>query len=153
MYSERVGWRLLWVDERLSEGEEIRKGKPASLLRLSLVPPVAMSSSQVLITKLEQQVLDEYSSIARNLDEVSLSVSSVSPRLYASSSNATHSLRFSLAAQMSTAVQRLSAVQPHLLADLRPLERKLGLVFTLFKGMFTLSRASFERVAQAFPSS
>ncbi|GAA5884148.1 hypothetical protein JCM16303_005940 [Sporobolomyces ruberrimus] len=62
-----------------------------------------MSSSQVLITKLEQQVLDEYSSIARNLDE------------------------------MSTAVQRLSAVQPHLLADLRPLERKLGLVFTLFK--------------------
>lgn len=30
-----------------------------------------MSSSQLIITKLEQQVLDEYSLIARNLDEVS----------------------------------------------------------------------------------
>ncbi|GAA5964381.1 hypothetical protein JCM3765_006396 [Sporobolomyces pararoseus] len=62
-----------------------------------------MSSSQILITKLEQQVLDEYSLVARNLDE------------------------------MAAVVQRLSAVQPQLLAELRPLERKLGLVFTLFK--------------------
>ncbi|GAA5904320.1 Dad3p [Sporobolomyces salmoneus] len=62
-----------------------------------------MSSSQVLITKLEQQVLDEYALISRNLDE------------------------------MSAVVQRLSAVQPHLLAELRPLERKIGLVFTLLK--------------------
>lgn len=152
MYSERVGWRLQWVDEGLSEGEEIRKGKPASLLRLPLVPPVAMSSSQVLITKLEQQVLDEYSSIARNLDEVSLSVSSFLRDFMRPRTRLTR-LGFSLAAKMSTAVQRLSAVQPHLLADLRPLERKLGLVFTLFKGMFTLSRASFERVAEAFRSS
>ncbi|GAA6021644.1 hypothetical protein JCM11491_001250 [Sporobolomyces phaffii] len=62
-----------------------------------------MSASQGLITKLEHQVLDEYSLISRNLDE------------------------------LSTVVQRLSAVQPHLLGELRPLERKLGLVFTLFK--------------------
>ena len=39
---------------------------------------------------------------------------------------------------MSTVVQRLSSVQPHLLSELRPLERKLGLVFTLFKGEFPL---------------
>lgn len=39
---------------------------------------------------------------------------------------------------MSTVVQRLSSVQPHLLSELRPLERKLGLVFTLFKGKFPL---------------
>ncbi|GAA6062822.1 hypothetical protein JCM10212_002460 [Sporobolomyces blumeae] len=62
-----------------------------------------MASAELMTTKLEQQVLDEYASIARNLDE------------------------------MSSVVQRLAAVQPHLLSDLRPLERKLGLVFTLFK--------------------
>ncbi|GAA5840177.1 hypothetical protein JCM3766R1_004119 [Sporobolomyces carnicolor] len=61
------------------------------------------SSPQLLITKLEQEVLDEYALVSRNLDE------------------------------MSAVVQRLSTVQPHLLNELRPLERKLGLVFTLFK--------------------
>ncbi|GAA5940072.1 Dad3p [Sporobolomyces koalae] len=62
-----------------------------------------MATAQNLIAQLERQVLDEYSLVARNLDE------------------------------MSTVVQRLAAVQPHLLSELRPLERKLGLVFTLFK--------------------
>jgi hypothetical protein len=87
-----------------------------------------MTSSQILITRLEQQVLDEYASIARNLDEVSFSF------LATRSFNATNFLSFSL--QMTAAVQRLSAVQPHLLAELRPLERKFGLVLTLFHGKF-----------------
>jgi len=87
-----------------------------------------MNSSQLLITKLEQQVLDEYSLIARNLDEVS---PLFLPLFFATSF---HSTRDSVSPQMSTVVQRLSSVQPHLLSELRPLERKLGLVFTLFKG-------------------
>ncbi|SCV67582.1 BQ2448_5193 [Microbotryum intermedium] len=57
-----------------------------------------------IIARLEAQVLREYSNVSRNLEE------------------------------MSTAVQRLSSMQPHILNQVRPLERKLGLVLTLFKG-------------------
>jgi hypothetical protein len=45
--------------------------------------------------------------------------------------------RFTSDGQIATTVQRLSAVQPHLLAELRPLERKMGLILTLFKGLFS----------------
>ncbi|GAA5945771.1 hypothetical protein JCM3775_005847 [Rhodotorula graminis] len=56
-----------------------------------------------LIHQLELQVLQEYSATARNLDDI------------------------------ATVVQRLSAAQPQILSELRPLERKLGLILTLFK--------------------
>ncbi|GAA6043795.1 hypothetical protein JCM8097_007712 [Rhodosporidiobolus ruineniae] len=55
------------------------------------------------IARLEQQTLDEYAQVANNLDDV------------------------------TAVVQRLASAQPHLLQELRPLERKLGLVLTLFK--------------------
>ncbi|GAA5881714.1 hypothetical protein JCM5296_006250 [Sporobolomyces johnsonii] len=64
---------------------------------------MAAADAQQLIARLEAQVLDQYSLTARNLDDI------------------------------ATVVQRLSAVQPALLAELRPLERKLGLILTLFK--------------------
>ncbi|SCZ93760.1 BZ3500_MvSof-1268-A1-R1_Chr6-3g08867 [Microbotryum saponariae] len=57
-----------------------------------------------LVARLEDQVLKEYSNVSHNLDE------------------------------MSTVLQRLSSMQPYMLNQLRPLERKLGLVLTLFKG-------------------
>ncbi|GAA6001002.1 Dad3p [Rhodotorula paludigena] len=63
-------------------------------------PPVPASER---IHRLEQQVLHEYASTARSLDDI------------------------------ATVVQRLSAAQPQILAELRPLERKLGLILTLFK--------------------
>ncbi|BGP15618.1 hypothetical protein JCM10213_004138 [Rhodosporidiobolus nylandii] len=56
-----------------------------------------------VIARLEQQVLDEYALTAQHLDDVTAST------------------------------QHLAAVQPQLLAELRPLERKLGLILTLFK--------------------
>ncbi|GAA5845084.1 hypothetical protein JCM11251_000004 [Rhodosporidiobolus azoricus] len=56
-----------------------------------------------VIARLERQVLSEYAQTARSLDEV------------------------------TATVQRLSAAQPQVLAELRPLERKLGLILTLFK--------------------
>ncbi|GAA5855322.1 hypothetical protein JCM8547_009034 [Rhodosporidiobolus lusitaniae] len=56
-----------------------------------------------VIHRLEQQVLDEYAHLAHNFDEI------------------------------NSVVQRLSGLQPHLLAELRPLERKLGLIYTLYK--------------------
>ncbi|TNY19594.1 hypothetical protein DMC30DRAFT_417727 [Rhodotorula diobovata] len=57
-----------------------------------------------LIQRLEHQVLHEYSITARNLDAI------------------------------AQVVQRLAAAQPQILSELRPLERKLGLILTLFKG-------------------
>ncbi|KDE04518.1 hypothetical protein MVLG_05084 [Microbotryum lychnidis-dioicae p1A1 Lamole] len=57
-----------------------------------------------LVARLEDQVLKEYSNVSHNLDE------------------------------MSTVLQRLSSMQPYILNQFRPLERKLGLVLTLFKG-------------------
>ncbi|GAA5966426.1 hypothetical protein JCM8115_002874 [Rhodotorula mucilaginosa] len=63
----------------------------------------AEPSAGVLLSRLEQQVLDQYRLTARNLDEI------------------------------AAVVQRVSAVQPQLLAELRPLEHKLGLILTLFK--------------------
>ncbi|GAA5914677.1 hypothetical protein JCM8208_000410 [Rhodotorula glutinis] len=56
-----------------------------------------------VIHQLELQVLQEYSATARNLDEI------------------------------AAVVQRLSSAQPQILSELRPLERKLGLILTLFK--------------------
>ncbi|GAA5930497.1 hypothetical protein JCM21900_006731 [Sporobolomyces salmonicolor] len=61
------------------------------------------ADAQKAIARLEAQVLGQYSLTARTLDDI------------------------------ATVVQRLSAVQPALLAELRPLERKLGLILTLFK--------------------
>ncbi|GAA5917393.1 hypothetical protein JCM6882_000843 [Rhodosporidiobolus microsporus] len=55
------------------------------------------------IARLERQVLGEYAATARNLDDI------------------------------TATVQRLSSAQPQVLAELRPLERKLGLILTLFK--------------------
>ncbi|POY74213.1 hypothetical protein BMF94_2651 [Rhodotorula taiwanensis] len=60
-------------------------------------------SAARLAARLESQVLDEYKRTARDLNDI------------------------------ATIVQRLSGIQPQLLAELRPLERKLGLVLTLFK--------------------
>ncbi|SGY16940.1 BQ5605_C012g07036 [Microbotryum silenes-dioicae] len=59
-----------------------------------------------LVARLEDQVLKEYSNVSHNLDE------------------------------MSTVLQRLSSMQPYILNQFRPLERKLGLVLTLFKGTY-----------------
>ncbi|BGP39665.1 hypothetical protein JCM10450v2_003635 [Rhodotorula kratochvilovae] len=56
-----------------------------------------------LIQRLEHQVLQEYALTARNLDDI------------------------------AAVVQRLASVQPQILSELRPLERKLGLILTLFK--------------------
>ena len=41
---------------------------------------------------------------------------------------------------MASSAQQLSNAQPFLLDKLRPLERKMGLVLTLFKGQFNLIR-------------
>ncbi|GAA6055093.1 hypothetical protein JCM3770_001793 [Rhodotorula araucariae] len=56
-----------------------------------------------VIQRLEHQVLQEYALTARNLDDI------------------------------AAVVQRLAAAQPQILTELRPLERKLGLILTLFK--------------------
>ncbi len=42
--------------------------------------------------------------------------------------------------QIASTTHKLASIQPHLLNELRPLERKLGLVLTLFKGKYLLSR-------------
>ncbi|GAA5855890.1 hypothetical protein JCM9279_001159 [Rhodotorula babjevae] len=56
-----------------------------------------------VIHQLELQVLQEYTATARNLDDI------------------------------AAVLVRLSAAQPQILSELRPLERKLGLILTLFK--------------------
>ncbi|KAK4053391.1 hypothetical protein OIV83_001555 [Microbotryomycetes sp. JL201] len=55
------------------------------------------------IARLESQVLHEYAQVSSNLE------------------------------QIAAVTQSLSGAQPHLLNEVRPLERKLGLVLTLFK--------------------
>ncbi|BGP55129.1 hypothetical protein JCM8202_001948 [Rhodotorula sphaerocarpa] len=77
------------------------------------------AAGAALIERLEAQVLDQYRLTARNLDEI------------------------------ATVVQRVSAVQPQLLAELRPLERKLGLVLTLFKAsVWSLLRQRDQQLSQ-----
>ncbi|KAM0787471.1 hypothetical protein ACM66B_003547 [Microbotryomycetes sp. NB124-2] len=55
------------------------------------------------VAKLESQVLHEYAQLSSHLE------------------------------QIATVMQSLSSAQPHLLNEVRPLERKLGLVLTLYK--------------------
>ncbi|GAA6020893.1 hypothetical protein JCM10207_003180 [Rhodosporidiobolus poonsookiae] len=62
-----------------------------------------MAPADDAIARLEGQVLAQYGTVAHNLDDV------------------------------AAAIQRLSATQPQVLVELRPLERKLGLILTLFK--------------------
>lgn len=103
----------------------------------------AINVASNTISKLEGQVLAEYALLSRNLDQVSsrLSLSLKQRRTAALIAEAEQlGLRSSFLTvpiqllQISIVVQRLSAVQPHLLNQVRPLERKLGLVLTLFKG-------------------
>ncbi|CEQ40316.1 SPOSA6832_01925 [Sporobolomyces salmonicolor] len=88
------------------------------------------ADAQKAIARLEAQVLGQYSLTARTLDDASPSLAPSPRRVPA--------LTRRDSVQIATVVQRLSAVQPALLAELRPLERKLGLILTLFKGEFSL---------------
>lgn len=94
----------------------------------------AESSAGALLSRLEQQVLDQYRLTARNLDEVRLHPPSFNSRRARSDARLTPCPP---SVQIATVVQRVSAVQPQLLAELRPLEHKLGLILTLFKGKQT----------------
>jgi hypothetical protein len=111
-----------------------------------------MASSK--IASLEAQVLSEYAAVATNLDQVRLVSPRRLPSPFLSTDHPSHK-------QMAIAIQKLSAVQPHLLNQVRPLERKLGLVLTLFKGPFLrrvfwgqlprlLTRVSFSRAASVW---
>ncbi|MBZ6370982.1 MAG: hypothetical protein LBE44_03560 [Microbacterium hominis] len=94
----------------------------------------AEPSAGVLLSRLEQQVLDQYRLTARNLDEVRRTLPR-STLQTAAQRRETDGRRLSV--QIAAVVQRVSAVQPQLLAELRPLEHKLGLILTLFKGKQT----------------
>lgn len=84
--------------------------------------------ASALISRTELAVLEEYRRTAQNLDEVRFGS-------FAQHRNRPSETRVEdLAVQIAVVVQRLSAVQPQLLAELRPLEHKLGLILTLFKG-------------------
>lgn len=71
----------------------------------------------------EQEVLDEYSRLAGNLDKVGPA------GVWQSRHRLTSNWRY----QLADITTELSQLQPEILAQLRPLETRLGLVLTLFK--------------------
>jgi hypothetical protein len=79
----------------------------------------------------EREVLAEYSRMASLLDKVKKKPS----LLFPPSTPADFIKRNK---QVANTTQRLSLAQPIILENLRPLERKMGLVLTLFKGKQTL---------------
>lgn len=92
-----------------------------------------MASSTAGCSEIEKEVLAEYARLASNIDKVR-------PRALLPS-NLVESF-----AQLADVAQELSLAQPALLEQLRPLERKLGLVFTLFKAsVFASLRAQQAR--------
>jgi hypothetical protein len=99
------------------------------------------ASNAAIMAKMESQVLAEYAAVAANLDHVSplccgprctpLGNAPKLPSGYPSHSRADMIRK---GTQIASTTHKLASIQPHLLNELRPLERKLGLVLTLFKG-------------------
>jgi DASH complex subunit DAD3 len=96
-----------------------------------------MSYNAAGCTPVEKEVLAEYARLIGNIDKVrfrrGIALRKAETRR-----------------QLADLAQELSLMQPALLEQLRPLERKLGLVFTLFKAsVFASLRAQQAREEEA----
>lgn len=99
------------------------------------------ASNAAIMAKMESQVLAEYAAVAANLDHVSPLCCPCQMHAAGQRAKALQGQPHEVSAnticrglQIASTTHKLASIQPHLLNELRPLERKLGLVLTLFKG-------------------